>query len=305
MFYRDEQDQPVEYDFRGKIMKNLKGIFALFRCLVQPVILVDSFLRTYIPFLYFMITITFKYTNFAPITTIGRILTNPVFIYIGLTLLILFMSCKHSENVFKLLLSFIWDVDDSKSTLLNVFTIFLYIIVIFDLTVGIGETNILVKFMDTMAWMSSPFSTLAWFLVLLFFSVMFIRFSGLFVVLYMYIVSYFGLAIFSSGKMSDAYKAVNSAFKESVNTTDNKCPKTKWEKFILKILNMFYENLFGVIYLLVLSYSVLIIFTKMESSSSKIILGTMFSMLIAIVLLVILIRAFINRNKLSKSDIDL
>ena len=118
-------------------------------------------------------------------------------------------------------------------------------------------------------------------------------------------MSYFAIAIYSVGGVSVAMKSINTAFETSINTTDSKCPPSEWEKFIMNLLNIIYKYLFAILYIMVLLYSIFLIFIKMDSSSGQIILSSALGMIIAIVVMAVKLIAMQNDKGIQKSDIDL
>jgi len=300
-FYRDENNQPIKIDFSNDIMGSLKGLLIrFFRSLVQPMILLDSFLRLVIPTGYYKNVNTLKTLVLGPLdfSFIGKILANPMFIFISLTLIILGMTCSYSDTVANMLYAY---MGDAKIP----YGFFLYGIIIYDLIIGIASVGTVGLILGVAETIASPLSSLFWFLVLVIFSLLMIRFAGIFVILYLYVISYFALSIYSPGDMNTAIKSIHLAFEASIKDTDNKCPKGKWEKIILNILNLIYKYLFALLYIIVMSYSTFLIFSTMKSSSGKIILGSTLVMIIAIIIMTIALISLQSGQSVSKSDIDI
>ena len=79
MFYKDELGEPVKIDFSKNVMDSLKGLLMrFFKTLVAPLILFDAVMRIFIP------TIYFKIGTALEMIFIGKILLNPIFIFISL-----------------------------------------------------------------------------------------------------------------------------------------------------------------------------------------------------------------------------
>lgn len=299
MFYRDETKQPVSYDFSDKVKGMLKGLLkTLFKHHVQPVILLDSCLRKYIPAGYYALSGILQHVSFAPISVLGKILTNPIFVFISLVLIILSVSCTFSEKIMQTLVSFIADAKIP-------FQSYLHSIVAYDWIVGVASAGPIGSLMSFMQMLISPITSGLTFLFEVVFSHLTVRFGGIFVLLYLYAVSYFGLAIFSNGNAVGAMNQINKAFEASINSDNNKCPQGEWEKFILKILNTIYKYLMPLLYIIVLLYSTILIFVKMKSASSKIILGSTTFMIIVIIVMFIYVMAFQGGTSINKSDIDI
>jgi hypothetical protein len=75
-FYRDEDGNPTEINFKGLVAKLLKGLLKrIFKHNVQPMILIDTFLRKIIPGIYLRISNIFKYLSIGPLdfSFIGKI----------------------------------------------------------------------------------------------------------------------------------------------------------------------------------------------------------------------------------------
>jgi hypothetical protein len=300
-FYKDETGEPIKIDFSYKVMSSLKGLLIrFFKCLVQPMILLDAFMRLVIPKAYFAISEPLKYLTLGPLnfSFIGKILTNPIFIFISLVLIILHMTCKYSDKLEKMLYSY---MEDSKVP----YESQLHGIIAYDWIIGIAAIGIIGRVFGIVEAMMSPLSAVFWFLVLVIFSHLMIRFAGIFFVLYLYAMSYGALAIYSSGGMSAAMKSINLALEASITQTDDKCPPGFWEKIVIKILELIYKYLFAILYLIVLAYSTYWIFTSMNSYSGKIILGSTLTMIIAGIIMAIALTAFMGGPSIKKSDIDI
>ena len=300
-FYKDETGQSIQIDFSYNVMTSLKGLLIrFFKCLVQPMILLDAFMRLVIPNAYFSMGNALKSLIIGPLdlSFIGKILTNPIFIFLCLTLLILNMTCAYSDDVANMLYSYMSDekVPYEKQ---------LHGIIAYDWIIGIAAIGIIGRVFGIVESLMSPLSALFWFLVLVIFSHLMIRFAGIFALLYLYIMSYFALAIYSDGGVSAAMKSINLALEASIKDTDNKCPKGKWEKIIINVLNLIYKYLFALLYIIVLAYSTFLIFTSMKSSSGKIILGSTLVMIIAIIVMVIALVSLQSGPSTKKSDIDI
>lgn len=300
-FYKDETGEPIKIDFSYNVMSSLKGLLIrFFKCLVQPMILLDALMRLVIPKAYFAISEPLKYLTLGPLnfSFIGKILTNPIFIFISLVLIILHMTCKYSDTVAKMLYSYMEDTKVPYESQLHG-------IIAYDWIIGIAAIGIIGRFFGIVETIMSPLSAVFWFLVLVIFSHLMIRFAGIFFVLYLYAMSYGALAIYSSGGMSAAMKSINLVLEASITQTDNKCPPGFWEKIVIKILELIYKYLFAVLYLIVLAYSTYWIFTSMKSNSGKIILGSALTMIITGIIMAIALTAFIGGPSIKKSDIDI
>jgi hypothetical protein len=300
-FYKDETDQPIKIDFSYNVMSSLKGLLIRFlKCLVQPMILLDAFMRLVIPKAYFSMGNALKYATLGPLSFsfIGKILTNPIFIFISLVLLILHMTCKYSDTIANMLYSYMEDAKVPYESQLHG-------IIAYDWIIGIAAIGIIGRIIGVVETYMSPLSALFWFLVLVIFSHLNIRFAGIFLILYLYAMSYFALSIYSGGGMSAAMKSINLALEASITNTDNKCPPGFWEKIVINVLHLIYKYLFALLYIIVLAYSTYWIFTSMKSSSGKIILGSTLSMIIAVIVMVIALVSLQSGPTTKKSDIDI
>ena len=300
-FYKDETDKSIQINFSYNVMTSLKGLLIrFFKCLVQPMILLDAFMRLVIPNAYFSMANALKSLTIGSLdfSFIGKILTNPIFIFLCLTLIILNMTCAYSDTVANMLYSYMSDETVPYQSQLHG-------IIAYDWIVGIAAVGIIGRVFGIVESLMSPLSAVFWFLVLVIFSHLMIRFAGIFFLLYLYIMSYFALSMYSSGGINAAIKSINLALEASIKDTDNKCPKGKWEKIVINVLNLIYKYLFALLYIIVLAYSTFLIFTSMKSSSSKIILGSTLVMIIAVIVMVIALVFLQSGPSTKKSDIDL
>lgn len=300
-FYKDETDKSIQINFSYNVMTSLKGLLIrFFKCLVQPMILLDAFMRLVIPNAYFSMGNALKSLTIGSLdfSFIGKILTNPIFIFLCLTLIILNMTCAYSDTVANMLYSYMSDETVPYQSQLHG-------IIAYDWIVGIAAVGIIGRVFGIVESLMSPLSAVFWFLVLVIFSHLMIRFAGIFFLLYLYIMSYFALSMYSSGGINAAIKSINLALEASIKDTDNKCPKGKWEKIVINVLNLIYKYLFALLYIIVLAYSTFLIFTSMKSSSSKIILGSTLVMIIAVIVMVIALVFLQSGPSTKKSDIDL
>jgi hypothetical protein len=302
--YRDETGKQINIEFSSIVIKSLKGLLKrFFKCLVQPMIIFDAILRKFLPKMYFKAVNIIKFTTSIAfdISFIGKILSNPIFMFIGLTFLILLLSCKYSGKIFDFLYSYIADKKVPYEG-------YLHGIIAYDWIIGIQSIGIFGTIVHTIETVMSPFSSFFWFLVLVIFSHLAIRFGGLFIILYLYIMSGFALAMFSPGGVMAGIKSIKLAMEESIaDDKSRNCPKGWWEKIILGLLNSIYKSLNIVLYIIVLIYSIIKIFTTMSSSSSKIILGTLLSIITTMLGLIIVFKAIANNRAggITKSDIDI
>jgi hypothetical protein len=293
MFYKDPLDQPVKIEFSKIIMESLKGMLSrFFKCLVQPMILLDAFMRLVIPAIYF------KGAKILKMFSIGKILVNPIFIFISLTFIMLYMVCVYSSTVSGMFYSYL------KSSNIP-YDSHLYCIVAFDLIIGIAALGFFTKAVNFIEILLNPITSLFWFLVLLIFSFVMIRFGGLFCISYLYAMSYLALIIYAPGGLSGGLNIVNIALEAGVTQTDKKCPPGWWEKIFIAILNSIYKYLYAVMYLIVLVYGVLWIFKDMKSSSGKIIFGSGLGLCIVIVIWIVLIIYLQGGTNVKKNDIDM
>ena len=301
-FYKDETGEPLTFDFSEKVMTSLKGLLIrLFKCLVQPMILMDSFIRLFIPKSYYTVGEAIKSFIIGPLdfSFIGNIMTNPLFIFIWFTLLILHMTCKYSDTISNMFMSYMTDAKVPYES-------YLHGIIAYDWIIGIAAIGIFGKVFGLIETVISPLSAIFWFLVLVIFSHLMIRFAGIFIILYLYAMSYFALSIYSKGGITAAIKSINLAFEASIRTSNVKCPEGEWEKSIKQILELVYKYLYAILYIIVLGYSAMWIFASMKSSSGKIILGSTLSLIIAIIVLAIVyVRVAMGESNIEKSDIDI
>jgi len=301
-FYRDETDKPIKMNFTNKVMSCLKGLLIrFFKCLVQPMIILNAFICGVIPKGYYAVCNFFKVTSgeTLDISFIGKILSNPIFIFIILTLIILFNTCKYSGIISNALYSYI---NDAKVP----YEGYLHGIIAYDYIIGVASISILGMAASTISIIANPFMALFWFLVIVIFSHLAIRFAGIFMILYLYIMSYFALPIFDKGGVSAGIKSIKSAMKTSISNNENTCPKGKWEKIILTALNAIYENINIILYIIVLCYSSIWVLSDMKSASAKTILGTALALVAVILGMIIYISQYMkNKTSVQKGDIDI
>jgi hypothetical protein len=300
-FYRDEGGNPTEINFKGIVSKLLKGLLKrIFKHNVQPMILIDTFLRKVMPGIYLKIGNIFKYLSIGPLdfSFIGKILTNPIFIFIWLTLFILHMNCKYSEKLATMLYSY---MNESEFP----FKGYLHGITAYDWIVGIASVGIIGTISRLFELYISPITVVFWFIFSTVVSHLTVRFSGIFAIVYLYVMSYGAIAIYSVGGMNTAMQNINESFESSISFKDNKCPPGKWEKILINLLNAIYKYLIAILYLIVLSYSIYLIFSSMKSSSSKIILGSFFSFIVVGIIMGIFLMVYTSDPNIKKSDIDI
>lgn len=301
-FYKDETGEPITFDFSEKVMSSLKGLLIrLFKCLVQPMILIDSIIRLFIPKSYYTIGEAIQSFIIGPLdfSLIGKIITNPLFIFIWFTLIILHMTCKYSDTILNMFMSYITDAKVPYES-------YLHGIIAYDWIVGIAAIEIFGKVFGLIETYVSPLTAIFWFLILVIFSHLMIRFAGIFIILYLYAMSYFALSIYSKGGINAAIKSINLAFEASIRTSNVKCPEGEWEKSIKQILELVYKYLYAILYIIVLGYSAMWIFASMKSSSGKIILGSTLSLIVAIIILAVTyVRVSMGKSDIEKSDIDI
>jgi hypothetical protein len=299
MFYKDETGSFVKNDFSKIMMNSLKGLLMRFlKCLVAPVILVNALMRTIIPGVYFGGIKIFQNIDAGPFSsffeTIGNIFDNPLIIFIWLTMIILYMVCNYSDTVINALYAYMGD--GSTRPFLNL----LYGIIGYDLVVGVAAIPLFIKAFDTMLALASPMTTLAWFLILLVFSFLMINFSGIFVIMYLYIMSYFALLIYSPAGYNVAINSIQNAFKNGVYSSKKPCPPNPgyFEQLLHNIFEAIYDNLTLVLYAIVFFYSIFRIIFDMKSASSKIILSSGFGIVVFMIVLGIIMTTV---NKLKKN----
>ncbi len=299
-FYKDQTDNPIEIDFSYNILSSLIGIAKAFKHLVQPMILVDLFLRVIVPSNYYKITNTLTYLTIWSLdfSFIGKILSNPILIFIALTLIILFMTCKYSEKFTDMFISYLRDDDVPYQK-------YLHAAVAYSWMLGITDEIMMAGLKASFGELQNPVITGVFFVIIVLFSHLFIRFGGLFILLYLYIMSYAALAIYSPAGIFGAVKSINIAFESSINNTDNKYPKDEWEKTFINILNIIYTYLFQILYIIVLLYSTGLILLTMKSNSGKIILGSGLIIIICLIAMLIAILSINSNIGIKKSDIDL
>jgi len=278
----------------------LKGLLIrFFKCLVQPMILTDAFIRLVIPKGYLALGEMFKNIMIGPLSFsfIGKIMNNPIFIFLWLTILILIMACTYSGTIIDMLYSYL---SDNKVP----YESYLHGIIAYDWIVGIAAIGILGRVIGLIEIYLSPLSAVFWFIILVIFSHLLIRFAGIFLIIYLYVMSFFAMNIYSNGGYASALKGINIAFKSSITDNDNKCPKGFWEKIVLNILKIIYDNLSTALLLIVLIYSTVYLFMNMISASSKIMLSVVLCSAIAGIILNIAM-AYTSGPGFEKSDIDI
>jgi hypothetical protein len=301
-FYRDSTEQLTKIDFAQNVMKSLKGLLMrFFKCLVKPMILLDSLLRMIIPKSYYAIGKILTQLIIGPFnfSLVGKIMTNQLFVFISLTLIILGMSSAYSDTILNMLISY---MENAKVP----YASYLHCIIAYDWIIGVADVGIIDQIIEKLSFLiaPSPLSSLFWFLILVIFSHLIIRFAGVFIILYLYAMSYLALSIYFPGGRKIGVETINLALEKSVSYTDNKCPRSKWEKIILNLLHLVYKYLVAVLYVIVLLYSTYLILAKMKSSSSKIILGSTLVMIIAIIVMAVVFISMNADQGINKSDID-
>ena len=300
-FYRDEGGNPIDINFKDIVSKLLKGLLKrLFKHNVQTMILTDTFLRKVMPGIYLKISNIFEYLTIGPLnfSFIGKILTNPIFIFIWLTLLILYMNCKYSNKLASMLYSY---MNDKKFP----FESYLHSITAYDWIVGIASVGIIGTISSLFELFISPISVVFWFLFSTIASHLMVRFSGIFALVYLYVMSFSAIAIYAVGGVNTAMENINESFEESISFKDNKCPPGKWERIFINLLNAIYKYLIAILYLIVLSYSTYLIFSNMKSSSSKIILGSFLTFIIVGIIMGLFLMVYTSDPDIKKSDIDI
>jgi len=300
-FYRDESGNPLKIDFENDVMSSLKGLLErLFKCLVRPMILQDL-LRNLISGTYYAFSSMIKNgeKSIFKESYIGRIIENPTVIFISLVFIILFMIPEYSDKISNALFSY---MNDKKVP----YEGYLHGIIAYDWIVGFAAVGIIGKYATFISSLLSPLTTVFWFLVLVIFSHVMIRFSGIFMILYLYVMSYFALTIYSPGGFFNGYNTINTILKNATSGKNKSCPPNQKDDMITKIIKMCYNYLWSFIYLIVCIVCLTMVLGKISSASSKIALSSVFSMLVAIIsfYLVYNVQTPLT-DDISKKDIDI
>jgi hypothetical protein len=237
---------------------------------------------------------------------------NPIAQFMGLTCVILYLSCKYSDKVYNSFISFIGHGKAAP------YISFLYLIVAYDIIIGVARrsssiygsmqatTDKIAGFVKTLM---SPFSSFVLWLLLVIFSFLNIRLAGLFIIIYLYITSYFAIGIFNGtnnqANATFAISAMNTMFRKSVtNIGGRKCPPnpTFLEKLFVVLMELCYDCMIYVLWFAVLSYGLYKYVTELKSNSSKIILSSVNGGILFLIVLYIILR--IRTKMMNPLDIN-
>jgi hypothetical protein len=207
------------------------------------------------------------------------------------------MNCKYSNKIGGMLYSYMTDKKVPYEG-------YLHSITAYDWIVGIASIGIIGTISALFELYISPLTVVFWFLFTTIISHLTVRFSGIFAIVYLYVMSFSAIAIFAVGGVTTAMQNIDESFEASISFKDNKCPPGKWERILINLLNAIYKYLIAILYLIVLSYSTYLIFSSMKSSSSKIILGSFFTFIIVGIIMGLFLMVYTSDPNIKKSDID-
>jgi hypothetical protein len=320
MFFRDEDKQKIPYTFgddaNGFVNKGM--LKYLFTALIQPVILVNAFLRAFCPMILdktIEVLGYLKFGKYLDFTILQVIVMNPIAQFMTLTCIILYLSCKYSEALYAAFISFLGDGKPPASVK------WLYLIVAYDIIIGVTRrSSSIYGTMQSMSdriegfakTLTSPIMSFVTWLLLVIFSFLNIRLAGLFIVVYLYISSYLAVGIYNGvnnkPSIAVAIGAMNTLFRKSVtNIGGRRCPPnpTFLEKLFVIIMELCYDCMAYVLYFAVLSYGIYKYVTELNSNSTKIILSSVNGGILFLIVIYIILRVRTKMmNPLDINDYD-
>ncbi len=320
IFYKDETNQKIPYTF-GETVNSFtnNGILKyLFTALVQPVILLNAFLRKVCPSLVDKWIDTLGYLKFGEyldFTILKTIAMNPIAQFIALVCIILYYSCKYSDKVFDSLISFMGKGKTPS------YMKWIYMIVTYDIIIGVARRkntfvgniqSVADRITSIMQTIFSPISSFALWMVFVIFSYLNIRLAGLFMIIYLYATSYFGMGIYNGinnkSDIAQAWSGMNTLFRKSVTDIGGRsCPPnpTFFEKLFVVCMELFYDCMAHMLYFIILIYGIYKYVTELKSNSTRIILCAVNTAILFMIMLYMFIKVRSKMlNPLDVNDYD-
>ena len=320
ILYKDENNQKIPYTFGDTLNSFVNnGVLKyLFTALIQPVILLNAFLRKTCPAVIDQIIDFlgyFKFGKYLDFTILKVVAMNPIAQFMVLVCVILYLSCKYSQQVFDAMISFMGHGSPPS------YIKWLYVIVAYDIIIGVARrANTFFGTVQSTAdkvngfikTLMSPFTSFAMWLVLVIFSFLNIRLAGLFIIIYLYINTYLAMGIYNGvnnkPSIAQAWSDMNTMFRKSVvNIGGRQCPPnpTFFEKLFVVLMELCYECMAYMLYFIILLYGIYRYVTELQSESTKIILSALNGFLLAIITVFIILRAKAKMmNPLNIDDYD-
>ena len=225
MFYKDETGTPIPNMFTQTVLDTIGAsqiIHYLFQCLIQPMIVANIFMRIFCPWVVDTVSSNMEKLKFSEtfdFSFLSKIVSNPLLIFIALNIIILHMAYKYGDKMKNYFFAYL---GDSKPPV--ILTSFLYTIILVDLFFGIqnmskGKIELWLHIAKhQLAFAAAPVTTILSWLLLAVFSFMMVRFSGIFVILYLYFHSFFSLFSYSPNGPKSAFDSINLDYKKQGQT---------------------------------------------------------------------------------------
>jgi hypothetical protein len=197
------------------------------------------------------------------------LVTHPAFIFISLFFIVAIMYYKYASKM-EQWLYYCMGSGGSAPWFIGIFTFIIFIDIFFGINFGKGFIERVISLSISIAtFIISPIIGILLFLIFLVFTLLNIRMSGVFFIIYLYIYSFFGMILYGGDKgISGCYKQINDLILNAINNDGKDCESNgAVEQFVRYILSNVYDSMYLFLFIIILISGIFTYYKHMKSGA--------------------------------------
>jgi hypothetical protein len=235
------------------------------------------------------------------------LVTHPAFIFVALFLIIATMYFNYASKM-EHWLYYCMGSGGSAPWFMGIFTFIIMIDILIGINFGVGLIQKVIAIpLALLAFTMSPITSILGYLIYLVFTLLNLRMSGTFFILYLYIHSFLGRAFYANGGITGGYDEINKIIMESIENIGKECESNgSIEQFVRKMLVSVFNNMYLVLFVMILLSGIFTYYKKMKSAAKSGFIFINTIILLGTVLYKVLYGLYNKRgDKSSSSDYDM
>jgi hypothetical protein len=235
------------------------------------------------------------------------LVTHPAFIFVALFLIIATMYFTYASKM-EHWLYYCMGSGGSAPWFIGLFTFIIMIDILIGINFGVGLIQKVIAIpLALLAFAMSPITSILGYLIYLVFTLLNLRMSGAFFIVYLYIHSFLGRAFYANGGITGGYDEIDKIIMESIKNVGKECESNgSIEQFVRIMLTNVYNNMYLVLFVMILLSGIFTYYKKMKSAAKSGFIFINTIILVGTVLYKVLYGLYNKRgDKSSSSDYDM
>ena len=233
--------------------------------------------------------------------------THPAFIFVILFLIIATMYFKYASQM-EHWLYYCMGSGGSAPWFIGLFTFIIIIDIFIGIRFGVGLIQKIIEIpLGLLTFAMSPLTSIIGYFIYLVFTLLNLRVSGAFFIIYLYIHSFLGLSFYAKSGITGGYDEINKLIFESLSKEGKECESNgSIEQFVRKMLVSVFNNMYLVLFAMILVSGIFTYYKKMKSAAKSGFIFINTIILVGTIMFKLLYGLYNKRSdKSSSSDYDM